>query len=1116
MADALKLRILMDAVDKATAPLRRVRDAATALRAPLGDAADRLRTLEKTAGQVEKYRALHAEVRRNGDALTQAKAKAEALGQQLAATVNPTAKLKREFEAARQQVARATDVQQRSTGQLSQLRAQLAGAGVNSRTLAADQRKLTNDIAATTAAAERQAAQLRRRAAVRQAVNDNGTRREEMGGKLADAAAGAVSLGAPIAAAIKFESVMADVKKVVNFETPQQFKQMSDDVLLMSTRIPMAADGIGAIVAAAGQAGIARGELLRFAEDAAKMGVAFDLTGEQAGSAMTGLRTQFALSQDGVVQLGDAINHLSNNMDATAANLLDVANRSAGNARMFGLSGQQLSALGATFLALKSPPEVAATAINSMLGSLQTAPQQSKDFQKALQDVGLSAEYMKNAVKKDGQAALLTFLEAVKKSKDPMAVLTDMFGSEFSDDVSKLVLGLDKYKESLGLVADQTAYAGSMQAEYTARSETTANNLTLLANRSNRLGVSLGSILLPPLNTVASGLGMLADLAAAAAARAPVLTQVLVGTVAALIALRVATIGVGYAATFTRGGWLQLRGAYVAVSSGAALARVQMAATAVTTQASALATRAHAMASRQDAIATTAASNASRARGWAAMEEAAAQIQAAAAAQANRRASLLTATGWKQLGSVTMQAAARGISMATTAMRALTVATLTNPITWVAVGIAGAALLIYKYWQPLKAFFGGVWDGLKEGLAPLQSAFNPIMEAAAQFKAAFGDVAGPLGQAWASVKEALAPIGAALRPLMDSFGGLFDQVQMGADELNGLKDTGVSFGRALAAGVRFALLPMRGLLLLVGTMAKALIWTASNVASGVAAIWSFAGPAIMAPVRLAIAGTGLLIKGWTWVWQQTASVVKGMANGWLSIIGGVVRGIDALLQWSPTGTIAAAWDGVAAYFDGLWNSIVGRAEAAWNKLSGLVSTVRSIWPFGDGPASALPTPATGFSGQQREELAKAIAALTPPAANSNSALPASPMGKAAPPQAQPPASPLLRLVTPAPTPAPSPMGNAAPAPAVTPSAPSPALAPAPSPVRVVPVAQVPRAKAAGPTITNSNSYQISVTAAPGMSEQQLAREIRRQLEERDRAQASGARSAQYDRLSVGR
>lgn len=51
--------------------------------------------------------------------------------------------------------------------------------------------------------------------------------------------------------AVAFESVMADVKKVVNFDTPDQFGQMSKDVLLTSTRIPMAAEGIGAIVAAA-------------------------------------------------------------------------------------------------------------------------------------------------------------------------------------------------------------------------------------------------------------------------------------------------------------------------------------------------------------------------------------------------------------------------------------------------------------------------------------------------------------------------------------------------------------------------------------------------------------------------------------------------------------------------------------------------------------------------------------------------------------------------------------------------------------------------------------------------------------------------------------------------
>ena len=54
-------------------------------------------------------------------------------------------------------------------------------------------------------------------------------------------------------AAMKFETAMADVKKVVDFENPAQFAAMSDDVLDLSERLPMAAEGIAQIFAAGGQ-----------------------------------------------------------------------------------------------------------------------------------------------------------------------------------------------------------------------------------------------------------------------------------------------------------------------------------------------------------------------------------------------------------------------------------------------------------------------------------------------------------------------------------------------------------------------------------------------------------------------------------------------------------------------------------------------------------------------------------------------------------------------------------------------------------------------------------------------------------------------------------------------
>ena len=49
-----------------------------------------------------------------------------------------------------------------------------------------------------------------------------------------------------------------------------------------------------------------------FAESAAKMGVAFDITAEQAGQMMAQWRTAFRMSQKEVNELADQINYLGN------------------------------------------------------------------------------------------------------------------------------------------------------------------------------------------------------------------------------------------------------------------------------------------------------------------------------------------------------------------------------------------------------------------------------------------------------------------------------------------------------------------------------------------------------------------------------------------------------------------------------------------------------------------------------------------------------------------------------------------------------------------------------------------------------------------------------------
>lgn len=68
--------------------------------------------------------------------------------------------------------------------------------------------------------------------------------------------------------------------------------------------------------------------------------------------------------------------------------------------------------------------------------------------------------------------------------------------------------------------------------------------------------------------------------------------------------------------------------------------------------------------------------------------------------------------------------ATKAIPLVIAGLRAMMVAMLTNPLTWIIALITVVALAIYRYWQPIKAFFKGFWDGLKIGLAPVMDSIR--------------------------------------------------------------------------------------------------------------------------------------------------------------------------------------------------------------------------------------------------------------------------------------------------------------------------------------------------------------------------------------------------------
>lgn len=322
------------------------------------------------------------------------------------------------------------------------------------------------------------------------------------------AAVGTATAAATVASvknAISYESSMADVAKVVdglkddNGELTAQYYEMSDALLELSTRIPMTAEELTQIAAAAGQSGIARKEIVGFAEDAAKMGVAFDTTADQAGTWMAQWRTAFKMNQKEVTTLADQINYLGNVSGANALQLSGIVTAVGSLGDVGGLSAAQIAAIGDTMASVGVGEDVAATGIAKMITTMTAGSAATEKQSKVLKKLGIDATALADRMQTDAQGAIIDFMEALQKlpKAEQAAALKNYFGQESIKPISALYTNLDELKKHFNQVADASLYAGSMEDEYASRSATTENSIQLAKNALMRLSITYGQMFAP-------------------------------------------------------------------------------------------------------------------------------------------------------------------------------------------------------------------------------------------------------------------------------------------------------------------------------------------------------------------------------------------------------------------------------------------------------------------------------------------------------------------------------------------------------------------------------------------------------------------------------------------
>lgn len=484
------------------------------------------------------------------------------------------------------------------------------------------------------------------------------------------------AIGAPVRAAMEFESAMADVKKVVDFGSPEEIKAFEKGLMDMTKRVPLAVNGLAEIAAAAGQAGIAKEDILEFTEAAAKIGVAFDISAGEAGDAMAKLMTGLGLTLPEVVSLSDAMNHLSNAQASSAAEVLDVVRRVGAQGKQYGFTAEQVAAFGSAMISAGAQSDVASTSFMNMGRALTRGASATKRQKAAYKALGMDAEKVSADMQKDATKTTILVMEAIAALPKEMqaAISSDLFGDE-ARALGPLLTNLDLLRESLGLVGDESKYSGSAMKEFAARAATFQNRMQLFSNTMTRLKVTLGNALLPILTDMMDRLEPVIDMVGEWITANPDLVAGIVAATAALIAFKGAMAALTFVGLLGKGGALHMLSFGMKTVGVVGLQMFGAARAAV-----ALQVALGAMAGGQT-------------------------IGVLAKLGIGLRAAVMAIPGMGMLASA--------IGLVGSALKGLALLLLGNPIGLAITAIAASAYLIYRNWDTVGPWFSRLWEGVK-------------------------------------------------------------------------------------------------------------------------------------------------------------------------------------------------------------------------------------------------------------------------------------------------------------------------------------------------------------------------------------------------------------------
>lgn len=771
----LQLSVLLNVIDKMSAPVRNASKSVRELSAKLRENKNAQRQLaqqnKQHAEAMKQYAStinpLKAKLSSLNNELSAAKQKAASYSQYLKNAKNPTEGFKKEVEKARSAVKKLKQEQVTASNKLQQAKLALSQAGISAEKLAQNQRNLQRNTKAATDQIKHQEEALKKLNAKQAAYNryrGQVEKLKDISGKAqiigAQSMAAGATITAPIAAVTKdfmsFEDAMIGVARQVdglkdksgNFT--QEFDQWKIKIHDLSKELPLTTVQIANMIESAARMNIAKDELEDFVRLNTQMAIAFDAQNpDELVESFGKVSKNFNLTQKQTKELADTINYLDDNAISKGTGIIGYMNRVAGIAAIAKITDKNMAALGSTLQTLGAEEEDSATAVTTIFTRLGVAGNH-EEVDGALKKLKLNPQKIAKGMAKDAQSTLMLIVNKIKGLDDDAKsdVMKGLVGIPHIKTISKLVANTEEWRRQIEL-ANSEAAKGSMGREFDTRMKALSASTQIFTNRLFNLKTAIGGTLAPTLHNILDKLGGVVDKFKAWIETNPELARKIL-----LVASALGT-------TLTAFGALSLALSFVLYP----MARVALGFGKLTGLNTLLAksfnyTTKAAIASNKNLLSF---------RGWSNIFSSAQTNLTGLLGKITKLNTLKILLGALKAWTMPVRMIFIGLSSS--------ISFLLSPIGVVVAAVVGAGIYIYKNWEKVKSFFGGFLNGLQSGLQPVIDKFKPFV-------------------GW-------------IESVFNWFTNLLSPIQSTKEDLDAAASAGKQFGEWVAFGIDLALKPLQ-------------------------------------------------------------------------------------------------------------------------------------------------------------------------------------------------------------------------------------------------------------------------------------------------------------------